>query len=64
MKQYAGTNSAGYFLRCPEGKRTRLYITMEAAARALARGETYTEEEYRKKTEIPKTPERKHYGTR
>lgn len=52
MKQYAGKGSAGFFLRCPNGKRTRLYISMEAAARALSRGETFTDAEYQQLTEI------------
>jgi hypothetical protein len=35
------------------GKRTRLYINLEACARAVARGELYTDAEYATLTTLP-----------
>lgn len=35
-----------FYLRLPDGRRTRLYIALDAAERAAARGETFTDDEY------------------
>lgn len=49
---YAGSGSRGHYLRNAAGLRTRLYVTLEAAERALARGEIYTDDDYRELTRI------------
>ena len=36
----------GYYLRLADGRRTRTYTTLQAAQRAAARGEVFTDEDY------------------
>ena len=35
-----------FYLRLPDVRRTRLYIALDAARRAMERGEVFTDEEY------------------
>ena len=51
--------STGYYVRAADGRRTRIYINLEAARRAEARGELYTDEEYAALTAITSPPKRK-----
>ena len=47
MRDYERRVSRGsFYLRACDGRRTRLYITLEACYRAAERGELYTDTEY------------------
>lgn len=51
--------STGHHLRTPDGRRTRIYTTLEAAQKAAARGELYTDAEYAALTAIASAPRKK-----
>lgn len=36
----------GFALRCADGRRTRVYVSPEAALRAVARGEVFSDADY------------------
>lgn len=45
-RRFWSTAYSGYYLRAADGRRTRVYTTLEAAGRALDRGELFTNAEY------------------
>jgi len=53
-----------WHVRLPDGRRTREYVNLEAAQRAAARGEVYTDEEYEVLTHVEVRPTNKRRGKR
>jgi hypothetical protein len=51
-------------VRVEDGRRTREYVNLEAAQRAAARGEVYTDEEYEALTRVVLRPTNKRKGKR
>ncbi len=46
------TDRGGYYVRTPDGRRTRLYVDRAAAARAVERGELFSDAEYEAETRV------------
>lgn len=46
------TDHGGFYARTPDGRRTRLFISSEAAVRAAERGETFSDSEYEAETRV------------